>query len=495
MKSWHVEYLADALGGTLVAADGVRTTPLSSVTSASQAVAPGTVFVAVPGVVVDGHQFVESAFKQGAVVAVATQSSALAGRPGIVVADTRRALSQLAALFAGHPSERMAVVGITGTNGKTTINWMIHHAWRALEIKSLRVGTLGTCAEGIVEKPGNLTTPDPVDLHSSFAAALAGGAAAAVIEASSHALDQLRVEDIAFDIGVFTNLTRDHLDYHQTMEKYGAAKWHLFELLAQSKKQMRAAVINRDDPVGPDWIARAVACGLHDFSYGFTAGATLRIERFEQSLAGSELQLEVRGNRVMIRSHFIGRHNALNLAAAFATMLAFKFDPAAIAYALGNIPAVPGRLEPVLGAEFGIYVDYAHTPDALEQVLPALRPICKGKLWVVFGCGGDRDKGKRPQMALVAAKYADRVIVTTDNPRTEEPLQIVADILSSGVAPWLVEVDRRRAIAAAVQQAAAGDVILIAGKGHEDYQVVGAQKFHFSDVAEARQAVRQRLGR
>lgn len=488
MSSASVEKIA-----ALLDADRSNVPALMEVTGLcadSRRVKPGNVFVAVTGGSNDGHRFVADAFKSGATLAVVSERSALGDLPGLVVPDTRRALSKMAAFFNGFPSESLKTVAITGTNGKTTINWLLYHALNALGYACVRIGTLGVKADGILDRPGDLTTPDPILIQRDLKTAYEAGCRSAVLETSSHALAQARVEDVAFDVGIFTNLTRDHLDYHGSMENYFAAKQHLFELIAKGSKATRAAVVNVDDDSGRVLHAKSAAWGLRDFSFGSSDKAAFRITSFRQDFSGSETELSIEGKRVRLRTGLIGAHNAQNLAATLAGLCALGIDVPAACDAIEHSPQVPGRLEAITGAPFGVFVDYAHTPDALENTLNALRGLKPRALWAVFGCGGDRDRGKRPLMAAVAVQKADKVIVTSDNPRTEDPNAIISDILSKGAAISSIEVDRRKAIEQALRQAGAGDIVLIAGKGHEDYQIIGTEKVHFSDQEVARNTVR-----
>jgi len=315
------------------------------------------------------------------------------------------------------------------------------------------------------------------------------GAKNSVLETSSHALDQARVEDVEFDVGVFSNLTRDHLDYHKTFERYFEAKRHLFELLAKSRKTTKGAVINADDEYGQKLIAELPSLGLQDWSFGSFERATLRIEAIEEGVERMVIVVDDTraGERVSIAAPFIGRHNAENLVAAYGVCRALGYTPSAIIPAFAEIPQVPGRLERVGEAGPRVFVDYAHTPDALLRALEAVRPTTQGDLWVVFGCGGDRDRGKRPEMASIASEYADQVVITSDNPRTESPSSIINDILAGATTPRIVEVDRRTAIGEAISNASNDDTIVIAGKGHEDYQIIGSEKIYFSDQAVAQE--------
>ena len=464
---------------------------ISSVTFDSRKVIPGSLFTALRGVSSDGHAFVEQAFQSGAAAAVVEDGAVLGGRPGLIVGDSRRAVSRLAATWTGELSKRFRTIGVTGTNGKTTTVWLLFHALNHLGQQAFRVGTLGAAVEGAFDLEGSLTTPDPFSLHALFARAKAAGATDCAMEASSHALDQLRVEEIGFDVGVFTNLTHDHLDYHKTMEHYFQSKLHLFELLLAKPEGLRRAVVNLDDPYGVQLLTRLPA-GLQTYTFGFAEGADFQIKEFKQALHGSRFRIFTRTGAFEIETAFVGRYNAQNLTAAFAALSSCGYERAELARVFKALPQVPGRLESCGNEKIGLFVDYAHTPDALQNALGCLRDLAKGQLWVVFGCGGDRDRTKRPEMGKIARKLADRVVVTSDNPRTEEPGTIIAEILAGQAVADIVEVDREKAIRRAVFEAAPGDVILIAGKGHENYQIIGSAKRHFSDVEIARAALESR---
>ncbi len=464
---------------------------VTSLACSTQKLLPGALFVAISGTKTDGHYFLDEAFKKGAVAAVVTDATKLGNYPGIVVKDSRAALSKLAKLFYKDPTAASKVIGITGTNGKTTVNWLLYHALNKLNLNCIRIGTLGIAASGLLDQAATLTTPDTISLNHYLSTAVMNGFKSAVIETSSHALDQKRVEDFQFDVGVFTNLTRDHLDYHTDEEDYFKAKFRLFEILAESLKETKSAVVNADDQYGILIRNELQRLGLRDLSFGWANGV-IRISDFQQNLSGSQFKLYWEGKEQILSSTLIGRHNAENLTAAFASLLALNFAPADIAKVLQKSPQVPGRLERVgAGTQFGVYVDYAHTPDALANVLRTLRPLCKGRLIVLFGCGGDRDKGKRPIMANVAAELADDVVVTSDNPRTEDPASIITDILACGIKARFTDIDRRKAILETVLLLKPGDILLVAGKGHENYQIIGENKSYFSDQEEVLRALEQ----
>jgi UDP-N-acetylmuramoyl-L-alanyl-D-glutamate--2,6-diaminopimelate ligase len=462
---------------------------VSSISISSRTIEPEGIFVAIAGVNSDGHAFIDDAFARGASAAVVSDPARLKGRPGVLVASPRKAASKLAALFFGTQPDQLATIGVTGTNGKTTTVWLIYHLLNRLGSHSLRMGTLGIASELGISLPGDLTTPDPVTIHQCLAQARSLGVKSCVMEASSHALDQNRVDDVPYNVGVFTNLTRDHLDYHKTMEAYYLAKRHLFELIASSKCANPSAVINIDDEYGRR-LAAEFKGRLHIYSFGRDKSAWLQIRSFEQSSQEMSVSLLIENITATLKIPWIGFYNAQNYCAALATAVALSYPLEDICEALYGLAPVPGRLEPAGNKDIAVYVDYAHTPDALERALTALREVTKGRLWAVFGCGGDRDKGKRPQMGEIAGRLADNVVVTSDNPRTEDPTDIINDILASGIKPRLVDPDRRSAIKSAISQASPGDVVLIAGKGHEDYQIVGTDKSHFSDVEEVKKALR-----
>jgi UDP-N-acetylmuramoyl-L-alanyl-D-glutamate--2,6-diaminopimelate ligase len=472
-----------------------RNPMVTGIAFSSAEVQPGDVFIAIPGVKLDGHCFLSDAQARGAAAAIISDPQAAPeSLPCIVVDNTRQALSRLSAFVSGEPSNHLRVVAVTGTNGKTTVHWLTAKLLESLGKNCLRIGTLGAwLGERFLHE--TLTSPDPLTVHRSMQRARAAGATHVCMEASSHALDQHRLDDVALDIAVFTNLTRDHLDYHSTMERYLQAKLRLFEILDRSEKQHKTGIINVDDEFGRRTAALCRGKNFRLLTYGRTAEADIRIGNFAQDFSGSVFSLRTPAGDFQVQTQAIGAHNAENFAAVFAAALALGFPADEILSSLSILPLAPGRLEPVGTKNFGIYVDYAHTPDALENALRAVKALKHRKLWVVFGCGGDRDKGKRPMMADIARKLADEVIVTSDNPRTEDPAAIIRDILSSGIQPRLAEADRRTAIAEAVSLLEPGDILLIAGKGHEDYQILGTTKVHFSDQEEARNALEQRLAK
>lgn len=480
LKRVALAELAKVAGGVLAncSADGPT---VASICSSSTACSGGSLFVAIPGRIVDGHQFIEDAFQHGAAAAIVSRSSALKSYPGIVVSDARKALSCLSSYLYGNPSNTMSVVGVTGTNGKTTVQWLVYQMLARAGLAALRIGTLGVTATDGFSEALPWGTPTPEVLHRVLAESRERGGEVCVMETTSQGLDQARVDHVAFDVGVFTNLTHDHLDYHGTLERYFLAKTRLFEILEGSATSDPIAVINTDDEYGRRLELELVDSRVAVVSIGESQSAAIRVVGFDQSQHGSVVTLDYEGDEYLIASGLVGAFNGHNVACAFAVGIALGFSPERAAELLTDAPVVPGRLQAIPGLASGVFIDYAHTPDALAQALRALRPLTRGRLWVVFGCGGDRDVGKRPLMGTIAQELADRVVVTSDNPRSEDPQRIVEDIVGSGLNAQAVELDRREAIFYALSHAGAEDVVLIAGKGHEEYQIIGDETLHFSD--------------
>ncbi|MDK9701758.1 MAG: UDP-N-acetylmuramoyl-L-alanyl-D-glutamate--2,6-diaminopimelate ligase [Sulfuritalea sp.] len=462
-------------------------------TADSRRVLPGDVFVAFPGAQVDGRDFIAQAVARGAAAVIAEAGGEAvagvdAGATAIVEVTGLAALSgDIAHLVYGRPSEHLWLAGVTGTNGKTSVSQWIAQAMNALQHRCAMIGTLGNgFLDSLDESPN--TTPDAITLHAALAGFLARGADACAMEVSSIGLDQGRVNGAAFDVAVFTNLTRDHLEYHGTMAAYAAAKEKLFRVPG-----LAAAVVNLDDAFGVELISRLDA-DLHVIGYTLSgAGSqrceTLQAENLTMSAAGIEFDL--RG--VRFAAPVVGRFNVSNLLAVIGALLARNERLEDIAVALRALQPPPGRMQAVGGKnEPLIVVDYAHTPDALEKALGVLRETAAargGRLVCVFGCGGERDPGKRPQMGAIAERLADRVVVTSDNPRMEDPQAIIADILAGLQRAPVVEIDRGRAIAAAVADAEPRDVVLLAGKGHEPYQEIAGVRHAFSDLDAAKSAL------
>jgi UDP-N-acetylmuramoyl-L-alanyl-D-glutamate--2,6-diaminopimelate ligase len=467
----------------------------------SRRVEPGALFVAVPGLRQDGRQFIPEALRRGAaaVVAEGPDPPEAARTARILVPSAREALARLADAYYGRPSREMVLVGITGTNGKTTTSYLVDALLRAA---GHRTGLIGTIQYRIGDEslPAGQTTPEAVELQDLLARMRRRGVTAAAMEASSHALALHRVDGLAFDVAVFTNLTQDHLDFHGTLEEYRRAKARLFRLLASGGKPRPTAVINVDDPAGPGMVA---GLDLPTLGFGLSPRAEIRPEAWTSGADGIRMRVATPAGPVEIESRLVGEHNVMNLLGAAGVGVALGLAPSLMGPALAGVAAVPGRFERVeAGQPFLVVVDYAHTPDALERVLATGRKLVTppGRLAVVFGCGGDRDRGKRPQMGTIAARAADRVWVTSDNPRSEEPQAIIREIVTgltgAGEPPHgcVVEPDRRAAIEAALAWAAPGDVVVIAGKGHETYQIVGSQVLPFDDRAVAREALTRRFG-
>jgi UDP-N-acetylmuramoyl-L-alanyl-D-glutamate--2,6-diaminopimelate ligase len=501
-KEWTLETVAnEVLHGELFRnGKDLTATRISDITVSSKAVERDhSLFVAITGTTSDGHRYLGAAAAAGAVAAVISDRSVIDSvkdLPLILVKDTRQALSRLAARWYEAPSQSLQVIGVTGSNGKTTSNWLIQTVLEKLGVPCLRIGTLGYAFQTDTEETG-MTTPDALYLHRLLKRGLQDGARAAVMETSSHALHQHRVDDIAFDVGVFTNLTREHFDYHPDFEHYFACKTRLFELVAASPKKIHAAVINLDGAYGDRMLAMAESLLLDIFTTGHSEKARIQIADFVQDLNGSTVTLRYGERRIPIYSPLIGAHNAENIAGAFAALAALGYDFSAIAEGFREVPQVPGRLQQIRVLQnqpFGVFVDYAHTPNAYERILSTLRPLATSKLWVLFGCGGDRDRGKRPEMVRAALAAADKVILSTDNPRTENPDQIFDDMLAGieDQSRITVERDRRVAIEQMIFALQPGDVAVLIGKGIEDYQIMGKEKIHFSDIEESYRALKLR---
>ena len=440
-------------------------------------VSPGTLFFCVPGFTRDGHDFAADAVARGAVALVVQRPLGL-GVPEVRVPDVRAAMGAAAARLHGDPTAQLRVIGITGTNGKTTTAFVVRSL---LEAAGVRCGLLGTVKSVVAgaEQPTERTTPEAIDLQATFAAMRDGGDRACAMEVSSHALALRRVDGVRFACAVFTNLTQDHLDFHPTMEEYFRAKRRLFDELAPG-----ARVVNVDDAYGRR-LAEEMPGAI---TYAVDAPAHFRATDVAITLTGSSFTLEAPSGRARIECPLPGRFNIANVLAALAACSTLGVELEAMVPALAALPRVPGRFEPVAaGQDFAVLVDYAHTPDSLENVLRAARDLADGRVITVFGCGGDRDRGKRPLMGAIAGRLSDVAIATSDNPRSEDPEAILDEVLAE--APGNVErvTDRAAAIGAALERARRGDVVVIAGKGHEQGQeFAGGRKEPFDDVAVAR---------
>ena len=469
-----------------------------AITDDSRAVSPHSLFVAVKGERVDGHEFISEAMNGGMVALVSQQPLDEVALPFVRVDDSRKALGLLGSCFYEEPSSHMRMIGVTGTNGKTTTTYICK---ALLEALGRPVGLIGTVAYQIGERsiPATHTTPGSLELQQLLAEMVAGGCTTAVMEVSSHALAQDRTSGCEYDVAVFSNLTQDHLDFHKTMEEYFQAKLRLFSGLKKGLKANKRAIVNIDDPYGHRIVEH---CPAPVWTYALKAKADLRAEAVRLSLQGTTFTAATPVGSFPIKSHLVGEHNVYNLLAAIGVALHEGATPAQIREAVARVTNVPGRFERVIaGQPFTVAVDYAHTEDALIRLLTAAQALKTGRIITVFGCGGDRDRGKRPKMGEAAVRYSDVVILTSDNPRTEDPRSILEQV-EVGVLEALRQrphvryrkmPDRREAIEEAVREARNTDTVLIAGKGHEDYQIIGTKKVHFDDREVARDAI-ERLG-
>ena len=472
-----------------------RSVEISSVTSDSREVTPGSLFFAVRGAKHDGTAFVADAIKKGAAAIVVEgdgELAAVAGSAPILrVPNIRAAYSAATSAIHDHPSEKFDCIGVTGTNGKTSVAWIISYALSTLGRPSSLLGTLGESIAGRPFESLENTTPDAGAVQRFLARALESGCVAATLEATSQGIVQHRTSSVQWNAGVFTNLSRDHLDLHGTMEEYERVKARFFtEELANSSKSNRVAVFNTDDEAGLRTfnLVRENHPEIRAVSYALNREADGRAANFVPSIDHSEFETTLFGEKITLASRLIGAFNVYNLLGAATCLAAMGFSAAQVAKAFETVAPVPGRLEVLPAGGFHVVVDYAHTPDGLIKAQQSLRPLTKGRLITVFGCGGDRDRGKRPLMGSAVAELSDVGVLTSDNPRTEDPERIIDDILP-GLASTakragfghLREADRRRAISLALSEAKKGDVVLIAGKGHEDYQEIHGVRYPFSD--------------
>jgi UDP-N-acetylmuramoyl-L-alanyl-D-glutamate--2,6-diaminopimelate ligase len=481
--------------------EGSPDTVITGLYHDSRKVTAGGAFFALRGATTDGHRFIDDALGRGArAVFMEEERSLPPGAVGIVVDDARQAMGKVAAAFYGHPTAGMPVVGVTGTNGKTTVTYLLESILRAAGKNPAVLGTINY-RFGDRQIPAPHTTPESVDLFQFFSEFRRLGATSVVMEVSSHALDQQRVEEVPFDVGIFTNLTPEHLDFHGDMENYFSSKRRFFtELLAATGG---SAVINIDDPYGERLAAelpRALTCGGAE-------RALIHPRQMTVSLAGIEGVVDTPAGPFPLRSRLLGNFNLQNLLCAAGAGLALNIPPEVVAEGLARAPQVPGRLERIENdREALILVDYAHTGDALEKVLTTLRDLAPRRLIAVFGCGGDRDRSKRPVMGEVGARLSDLAILTSDNPRTEDPLAILEEVRAGALrvcpSEWstaeassredkgfTVIPDREEAIALAVAVLRPGDLLLVAGKGHEDYQIIGRERLPFDDREQLRRAL------
>lgn len=466
---------------------------ITSIENDNRKVQNGSLFICIKGYTVDGHDFAESAVASGAAAILAERPLKL-DVPVIVVNDTTRAMAVLADTFFEQPSKKLHLIGITGTNGKTTTSHMIEKIFADYGRITGLIGTMYTkIADKLIETKN--TTPESLTLQKTFKQMVDDRVETAVMEVSSHALDLGRVHGCDFDVAVFTNLTQDHLDYHKTMDEYQRAKSLLFAQLGNTFNQQKAkfAVLNADDPAS-SLFKRSTAA--HVVTYGIDSKADIQAENIQMNASGTEFEVVFGNRRYPVNIQFIGKFSVYNVLASISAALVSGLPIETIIRSLESIKGVAGRFELVqAGQDFTVIVDYAHTPDSLENVLKTIQHFARKKIFVVVGCGGDRDRTKRPLMAQIACQYATDPIFTSDNPRSENPLEILKE-MESGIQGrnyiYRVIPDRKEAIGVAVKQATAGDVILIAGKGHETYQIIGSEVYDFDDRLVAREAIEER---
>lgn len=467
------------------------------VTFDSRKVQPGTLFICLVGAKVDGHDFISDAYKKGAVAVLIEKAAAVPnGMAAVHVDDTRKAMCLIVPYFFDYPARKLRMIGITGTNGKTTTTYLIRSILKEAGYKTGLIGTIQTMIEEKI-MPIKNTTPDVVDLQEILSEMVSGGIEYVVMEVSSHALALNRVAGCEFDVGIFTNLTQDHLDFHHDFANYLAAKAKLFQMLgdAAAVKRGKTAIVNIDDPAG-EKIINSASCQV--FTYGIHNAADLMAISPDVHAGGTSFTVRAGFGEMPLDLKITGLFNVYNVLAAIGAAQAEGIEPQCIKKALEKFQSVPGRFELVdEGQPFTIIVDYAHTPDGLENILKTARQIAKQRILVVFGCGGDRDRTKRPIMGRLAAQYGDVVIATSDNPRSEDPATILEEV-EKGILEGLKKdkeyekiVDRRQAITRALTLAEPGDLVIIAGKGHENYQILKEGTIAFDDREVAREIVRE----
>jgi UDP-N-acetylmuramoyl-L-alanyl-D-glutamate--2,6-diaminopimelate ligase len=466
----------------VVSVSGKPAGTVTGISCDSRSVQPGELFFALPGTKENGTRFTAEAERRGALAVVSEEDVSGSGLPVVRVSSARAAMADLAAAFHGNPSSSLAVAGVTGTNGKTTTAWIIRHLCDAAGRACGLVGTIEYVLPGVVE-PASRTTPESIDLQRMLAVMRDGGFKAASLEVSSHALVQNRVRVVEFDAAIFTNLTQDHLDYHGTMDEYFDAKARLFSMLAAQTGKKGRAIVNSDDRYGRRLLDR-IGSSVPVITYGQGSNCSFRASNIRHAATGTTFRLDAKGRSYLVRTPLIGLFNVYNTVAALAAVSSMGVELRRAIAAAATIPQVPGRLERVPGKRnFQAFVDYAHTPDALENVLRSLRQLAPARIITVFGCGGDRDHSKRPLMAAAAEQNSDKVIVTSDNPRSEDPMAILRET-EKGLrgSAHEIYVDRESAIRRAVELAGPGDFILVAGKGHENYQETATGRHPFDDV-------------
>lgn len=476
---------------------GNQNVSIQDITADSRAVKPNSLFIALDGATVDGHNYIDKAVDAGAVAVIVSKPVTVPADVCVItVDDTRQAMMVCVPYFFDYPANRMRMVGVTGTNGKTTTTHMIRHILKA---QGFKVGVIGTVhiMIGDTSYPIHNTTPDVVDLQHILHQMVQENVEYCVMEVSSHALALGRVSGVEFDTAVFTNLTQDHLDFHKTFENYLAAKCKLFEQVSAPNqvKDNKGAVINIDDSYGYRVMEKTTAPTI---TYSTLGKGTLNVSDVHMSTKNSQYTVNYKGESYPVSMNTTGLFNVYNTLAAIGACLQEGISMEAIDTALKTFSSVPGRFELIEeGQDFAVVVDYAHTPDGLQNILETAKAIKENRIIIVFGCGGDRDATKRPIMGRIAAEYGDKIYVTSDNPRTEDPVQIVKDVevgvkeaLREGTS-YEVIVDRREAINHAIHDAKEGDIVIIAGKGHENYQILKNETIHFDDREEARKALKE----
>lgn len=473
----------------------IGSTEVLGISADNRTIQPGYIFVAVQGAQSDGHNYIKEALKAGAILAISEQARHQGDRI-LLVASTQEVLGKISQKFYGFPSSQIFCLGVTGTNGKTSTTYMLEHILTSQNIPTGVIGTIDHHFKGRVWNTSH-TTPEPVTLQGRLKELRDLGAKALCMEVSSHALAQKRVDGVQFDTVIFTNLSRDHLDYHQDMQQYFLAKQRLFsDLLATSTKPQKSAVINVDD----EWAKKIITpAGVSVITYGHSS-SHFQFQNIQESFEGTLFDLRCPFGSHKVFIPMVGIHNVYNAVGSLAAAATAGVDLKTAVFSLQNFNGVPGRMQRVTNSKgLHVFVDYAHSPDAMENILQACLRIRKhthgkNKIWTIFGCGGDRDPGKRPIMGQIAADLSDYVMVTSDNPRTEKPASIISEVFC-GIAQerqrqCFQNIDRKRAIKEVFSKASQGDVVLILGKGHEDYQIIGTEKIYFSDIEIAKELLK-----